>query len=250
MVAKRAVRMIQKYFNIRREDHAKARGEVSAPNVAKFFAKHVASASLGGFCEVSFIEEAFALLRFIHFLHAAHTFGSISLAGLVRFVSRVWESPAHVVVTARNAQPLGTRVFGAESNTQCVFPSLLEVGCRNQSLITHEVSSTEAFSDYPVFARLGVLVGEERTPLAHTFGADSHSAFPAAPYVQLPSIRFVILCEVVPDNHTRVFWHGPPIFLIEIGNRRPTLQELALHWRRGSWRRRWLWNLWPDDVRR
>ena len=101
------MRMIQKYFNIRPENHGGARDEVSAPSVAKFFAKHVASVSLGGFCQVSFIEGAFAVLWFIHFLHTAHIFGSISLAGLVRFVSRAWESPPHAVVkTARNEQPL------------------------------------------------------------------------------------------------------------------------------------------------
>ena len=41
--------MIQKYFNIRPEDPGGARDEVSAPNVAEFFAKHVESASLGVF---------------------------------------------------------------------------------------------------------------------------------------------------------------------------------------------------------
>ena len=71
---------------------------------------------------------------------------------------RMWESRPHVVVTARNAQPSGTPVFGAEGNTQCVLSSLLEVGCRNQSDITHEASSTEAFfSDTHVSAPLGVM---------------------------------------------------------------------------------------------
>ena len=149
MVAKHAVRMIQKYFNIRPEDPGGARDEVSAPNVAKFFAKHFASASLGGFCEGVFHQRG---IRFVgvHPLFACRT------------QIRPWESPPHAVVTVRNAQPLGTRVFGAESNTQCAFPSLLEVGCRNQSVITHEVSSTEAFSlDTPDSAPFGVLDGEE-----------------------------------------------------------------------------------------
>ena len=72
------------------------------------------SASLGDFPSVS-DRSSMWHSRGVSMCRVKHSFAwSISSAGLVRFVSRAWESPPHVdLVSARSAQPHAAHGFGA-----------------------------------------------------------------------------------------------------------------------------------------
>ena len=146
MEAKNTLEMVQKYFNIRSDDLGGARDEVSAPNVAKFFAKHVESAPLGGFGEVSFIEGAFALLCFFPLVACSTQIRQHSVGG----TGAVRQSHVGITYTCRRNRAeceaiWHTGLWCRKQHAWCLFISVGS-GCRNQSVVTHEVSSTEASS--------------------------------------------------------------------------------------------------------